>query len=82
MLKTQFLCFLTVKTAKNQKITLFQPAKYLIKNYFAGQVLSSNFKLLVTLKTRLHTSRGFNGSVNIPESCDFRSQSDPLNIIC
>ena len=26
--------------------------------------------------------RGFNGSVNIPESCDFRSQFDPLNIIC
>jgi len=25
---------------------------------------------------------GFNGSVNIPESCDFRSQFDPLNIIC
>ncbi len=25
-----------------------------------------------------HT-RGFNGSVNIPESCDFRSQFDPLN---
>ena len=27
-------------------------------------------------------SREFNGSVNIPESCDFRSQFDPLNIIC
>ena len=26
-------------------------------------------------------ARGFNGSVNIPESCDFRSQFDPLNII-
>ena len=25
---------------------------------------------------------GFNGSVNIPESCDFRSQFDPLNVIC
>ena len=25
--------------------------------------------------------RGFNGSANIPESCDFRSQFDPLNII-
>ena len=25
--------------------------------------------------------RGFNGSVNILESCDFRSQFDPLNII-
>ena len=28
-----------------------------------------------------HLPRGFNGSVNIPESCDFRSQFDPLNII-
>ena len=27
-------------------------------------------------------SRGFNGSVNIPENCGFRSQFDPLNIIC
>ena len=26
-------------------------------------------------------TRGFYGSVNIPESCDFRSQFDPLNII-
>ena len=26
-------------------------------------------------------SRGFNGSVNIPESCDFRSQFDRLNNI-
>ena len=26
--------------------------------------------------------RGFNGSVNIPESCDFRSQFGQLNIIC
>ena len=26
--------------------------------------------------------RGFNGSVNIPESCDFRSQFDPIDIIC
>ena len=25
--------------------------------------------------------RGFNGSVNIPETCDFRSQFDSLNII-
>ena len=24
--------------------------------------------------------RGFNGSVNIPESCDFRSQFDPLTL--
>ena len=30
----------------------------------------------------IHRPRGFNGSVNIPESCDFRSQLDPLNIIC
>ena len=29
----------------------------------------------------LPSTRGFNGSVNIPESCDFRSQFDPLNII-
>ena len=29
-----------------------------------------------------HTvTRGFNGSVNIPESWDFRSQFDPLDII-
>ena len=28
------------------------------------------------------STRGFNGSVNIPESCEFRSQFDPLNIIC
>ena len=28
------------------------------------------------------SARGFNGPVNIPESCDFRSQFDPLNIIC
>ena len=27
-------------------------------------------------------SRGFNGSFNIQESCDFWSQFDPLNIIC
>ena len=27
------------------------------------------------------TSRGFNGSVNIQDICDFRSQFDPLNII-
>jgi len=27
-------------------------------------------------------ARGFNGSVYIPESCDFRSQFGPLNIIC
>jgi len=26
-------------------------------------------------------SREFNSSVNIPQSCDFRSQFDPLNII-
>ena len=26
--------------------------------------------------------RGFNGFVNITESCDFQSQFDPLNIIC
>ena len=29
----------------------------------------------------LEESRGFNGSVNILESCDFRSPFDPLNII-
>ena len=29
----------------------------------------------------LNRPRGFNGSVNIPESCDFRSQFDILNII-
>ena len=29
----------------------------------------------------LEESRGFNGSVNILDSCDFRSQFDPLNII-
>jgi len=28
-----------------------------------------------------YISRGFNGSVNIPESCDFQSQFDLLNII-
>ena len=27
-------------------------------------------------------SRGFNGFFNISENCDFRSQFDPLNIIC
>ena len=27
-------------------------------------------------------ARGFHGSVNIPESCIFRSQFDPLNIFC
>ncbi len=27
-------------------------------------------------------TRGFNGSVNIPESCDLQSKFDPLNIIC
>jgi len=26
-------------------------------------------------------ARGINGSVNIPESCDFSPQFDPLNII-
>ena len=26
-------------------------------------------------------ARGFNGSVNFSENCDFRSQFDPLNII-
>ena len=30
----------------------------------------------------LHPTRGFNGFVNIPESCDFRLKFDPLNIIC
>ena len=30
--------------------------------------------------TRQAMTRGFNGSVNIPESCDFQSQFDPLNI--
>ena len=30
----------------------------------------------------IYQARGFNGSVNIPESCDFRSQFDLLNIIC
>ena len=29
-----------------------------------------------------HRPRGFNDSVHIPESCGFRSQFDPLNIIC
>ena len=29
----------------------------------------------------LSIARGFNGSVNISESCDFRSQFDPLYII-
>ena len=32
------------------------------------------------LKTNL-TARGFNGSVNIPESCGFRSEFDSLDII-
>jgi len=30
---------------------------------------------------RFPISRRFNVSVNIPESCDFQSQFDPLNII-
>ena len=34
----------------------------------------------VILKLDKWTPRGFNGSVNIPESCDFQSQFDPLNI--
>ena len=28
----------------------------------------------------VYSGRVFNGSVNIPETCDFRSQFDPLNI--
>ena len=28
-----------------------------------------------------NTTRGFNGSVNISENCDFRSQFDPFYII-
>ena len=31
-------------------------------------------------KPLFDTTLGFNGAVNIPESCDFRSQFDPLNI--
>ena len=36
---------------------------------------------LETYSSSISTSRGFNGSVNIPESCDFRSQFLLLNII-
>jgi len=39
----------------------------------------SRFRKKISLAV---VTRGFNGSVNIPESCDFRSQFDPLNIIC
>ena len=35
---------------------------------------------LYNIFIRQHTTRGFNGSVNIPESCDLRSYFDPLNI--
>ena len=30
---------------------------------------------------RFSGSRGFNCSVNIPESCDFQSKFDPINMI-
>ena len=39
-------------------------------------------KIMKLLEVFISISRGFNGSVNIPESCDFRSQFDPLSIIC
>jgi len=38
--------------------------------------------MFLVLKDLSLSPRGFNGSVNIPESCDFRLQFDPLNIIC
>ena len=34
------------------------------------------------MPTILSKAREFNGSDNIPESCDFKSQFDPINIIC
>ena len=37
-------------------------------------------RLKKTLEEWREDSRGFNGSVNISESCDFRSQFDPLYI--
>ena len=46
------------------------------KDYKILRQVISSFDLKESLE------RGFNGSVNIPESCDFRSQFDPLNIIC
>jgi len=46
------------------------------KDYKILRQVISSFDLKESLE------RGFNGFVNIPESCDFRSQFDPLDIIC
>ena len=37
------------------------------------QKIRENYQIKANIK-----SRGFNGSVNISENCDFRSQYDPL----
>ena len=47
-----------------------------IKYKFVGRVKPEMLAQIIGLH-----SRGFNGSVNISESCDFRSQFDPLYII-
>ena len=45
-----------------------------------GPGRSSRFVVYYWLHSNLSPTRGFNGSVNIPESCDFQSQFDPLDM--
>ena len=42
--------------------------------------LNQSPKLCPLRILRSSIPRGFNGSVNVPESCDFRSQFHPLNM--
>ena len=59
---------------------------FFFKFWISKLKLKIKILLTFTLQPRLSCShehsRGFYGCVNIPESCDFRSQFDPLNIIC
>ena len=44
-------------------------------------IINSSLMVGTAYDFKISSARGFNGSVNISESCDFRSQFDPLYII-
>ena len=63
----------------HQPFTIFEPLNqwlYLAFQYPLPRPKQRSFQHIT-----LQTLRGFNGSVNISENCDFRSQFDPFYII-
>ena len=66
--------------AQTQVVYLFL-IFYFLKFYKIYDIRQSNIVLSVKGFESFPTCR-FNGSVNNSESCDFRSQFDPLNIMC